>query len=78
MTVEKVCSRDFLTIKEDEFGFEALRLMTLHKVPFLVVVSRTNAPVGYISRGDLIKAQRDKIEDDTIIEKGAWARLFGK
>jgi hypothetical protein len=39
---------------------------------------KANAPVGYISRGDLIKAQRDKIVDDTIVEKGAWARLMRK
>jgi CIC family chloride channel protein len=78
LTVEHVSSKSFLTISENEFGFEALRLMSLNNIAFLVVVDKANAPVGYISRGDLIRAQRDKIADDTIVEKGAWARLFGK
>ena len=78
LTVEQVCSKSFLTISEDEFGFEALRLMSLNNIAFLVVVDKVNAPVGYISRGDLIRAQKDKISDDTIVEKGSWARLFGK
>jgi signal-transduction protein with cAMP-binding, CBS, and nucleotidyltransferase domain len=78
LTVEQVSSKSFLTISEDEFGFEALRLMSMNNVAFLVVLDKANAPVGYISRGDLIRAQRDKIADDTIVEKGAWARLFGK
>jgi len=76
MTVEEVASKDFLTINEDEFGFEALRLMSLNDLAFLIVVDRNNKAVGYISRGDLIRAQKDKIADDTIVEKGIWARLF--
>ena len=76
LTVGQVASKSFLTIREDEFGFEALRLMTLNDVPFLVVVGKNNKAVGYISRGDLIRAQKDKIADDTIVEKGIWARLF--
>ena len=78
LTVAEVCSKSFLTIKENEFGFEALRLMTLNDVAFLVVVDRDNKPVGYVSRGDLIRAQKDKIADDTIVEKGRWSNLFGK
>jgi len=78
LTVEQMSSKSFLTISEDEFGFEALRLMSMNNVAFLVVVDKANAPVGYISRGDLIRAQRDKIADDTIVEEGSWARLFGK
>jgi H+/Cl- antiporter ClcA len=76
LTVGQVASKSFLTIREDEFGFEALRLMTLNDLPFLVVVDKNINAVGYISRGDLIRAQRDKIADDTIVEKGIWARLF--
>ena len=76
LTVGQVASKSFLTIREDEFGFEALRLMTLNNVPFLVVVDKNNKAVGYFSRGDMIKAQKDKIADDTIVEKGIWARLF--
>jgi H+/Cl- antiporter ClcA len=78
LTVEAICSSSFLAIREDEFGFEALRLMTLNNVAFLVVVDKDNKPVGYVSRGDLIRAQRDKIADDTIVEKGRWSNLFGK
>jgi H+/Cl- antiporter ClcA len=78
LKVEQIASKSFLTVSQDEFGFEALRLMSLKNVPFLVVVGKDNAPVGYISRGDLIQAQRDKISDDTIVEKGSWTRLFGK
>ena len=76
LTVGQVASKSFLTIREDEFGFEALRLMTLNDVQFLIVVNNNDMAVGYISRGDLIRAQRDKIADDTIVEKGIWARLF--
>ena len=78
LTVEQVCSKSVKTINEDEFGFEALRLMTLNDVPYLVVVDKNSKPVGYISRGDLINAQRDKVADDTIIEKGLWSSLFRK
>jgi H+/Cl- antiporter ClcA len=78
MTAEQVCSKAFYTISEDEFGFEALRVMTLNDASYLVVVDKNNRPVGYISRGDLIKAQRDKIADDTIVEKGLWPKLFGR
>jgi predicted transcriptional regulator len=76
MTVEEVASKSFLTISEDEFGFEALRLMTLNDLAFLVVVDSSNKAIGYVSRGDLIRAQKDKIADDTIVAKGMWARLF--
>ena len=78
LTVEQVCSKSIKTINEDEFGFEALRLMTLNNVPYLVVVDKNSKPVGYVSRGDLIKAQRDKVADDTIIEKGLWSTMLRK
>jgi H+/Cl- antiporter ClcA len=76
LLVEQACSKSFVKIQENEFGFEALRLMSLNDVAFLVVVNEEEKAVGYVSRGDLIKAQRDKVADDTIIEKGIWARLF--
>jgi len=75
LTVEQVCSKSFHTIHEDEFGYEALRIMTMNDVTYLVVVDRDNKPVGYISRGDLIIAQRDKIADDTIVEHGLLSLL---
>ena len=77
ITVEQIASKNFVTIKNDEFGFEALRLMTLNNVPFLVVIDQDGKAVGYISRGDMIEAHRDKIADDTIIEKGIMRRIFG-
>jgi predicted transcriptional regulator len=76
LTVGRVCSKSFLKIQENEFGFEALRLMALRDAAFLVVIDSRKRAVGYVSRGDLIKAQKDKIADDTIVEKGIWARLF--
>jgi H+/Cl- antiporter ClcA len=76
MTVEEAAAKSFLNIRESEFGFEALRLMTLKDVAFLVVVDANGKAVGYVSRGDLLRAQKDKITDDTIVEKGVLAHLF--
>ena len=76
MTVEDACTKSFVKIGQNEFGFEALRLMTLNDVAFLVVIDSEDKAVGYVSRGDLIRAQKDKIADDTIIEKDIWARLL--
>jgi CBS domain-containing protein len=75
-TTLQVASKDFLTISEDEFGFEALRIMTLNDAAFLIVVDKKGKAVGYVSRGDLIKVQKDKIADDTIIEEGILARIL--
>jgi H+/Cl- antiporter ClcA len=77
ITVEQIASKNFVTVKNDEFGFEALRLMTLNNVPYLVVVDRNGKAVGYLSRGDMIEAHRNKIADDTIIEEGITRRFFG-
>ncbi len=44
--------------------------MTLRDAPFLVVVNKDSRPVGYMSREDLIRAQKDKIGNDTIVKKG--------
>ncbi len=68
LTVAKICSKQFLTIREDELGYEAMKQMVLQDVHFLFAVDKTRQPVGYISRSDLIRAQRHKIEDETIIE----------
>lgn len=78
VTVEQVCSKNFLTIQEDEFAYEAQTLITLKDAPFLVVLNRDHTPVGCISRGDLIGAQRDKIAEDKIIERGLLSRLFAE
>ncbi|HXY83377.1 MAG TPA: chloride channel protein, partial [Candidatus Saccharimonadales bacterium] len=79
MTVEEIYSKSFLTIGQNEFGYEAMRLMTQEGVGFLVVINEDGKPVGYLSRGDLIQAQKEKIADDTIVEKG-WIQkhLRGK
>jgi H+/Cl- antiporter ClcA len=77
ITMMQAASKHFLTIREDEFGFEALRIMTLNAVPFLVVVDKDGKAVGYVSQSDLIKAQKDKIADDTIIEEGLLSNILG-
>ena len=76
ITVAQVASKNFLTVRVNEFGFEALRLMAVKNAPFLVVVGEDVKAKGYVSSGDMIKAQRDKISDDTIIEEGMFSRLF--
>ncbi len=70
LTIEKICSRALFTVREDELGYEALRIMTLNDVSFLVAVDKQDLPVGYISRGDLTRAQKHKIEDETLVERG--------
>jgi hypothetical protein len=45
---------------------------------FLLVVDKKSGPVGYVSRGDLIRARKDKIAGDTIVEKGFWANMYGR
>ncbi|HXZ90253.1 MAG TPA: chloride channel protein [Candidatus Dormibacteraeota bacterium] len=76
ITMMQVASKSFLTIRAEEFGFEALRIMSLNDTPFLIVVEKSGKAVGYISRGDLIKTQKDKIADDTILEQGFFASVF--
>ncbi len=70
LTIGKISSRKFYTVREDELGYEALRIMTLNDVSFLIVVDQNNLPVGYVSRGDLTRAQKHKIEDETLVESG--------
>lgn len=70
LTVEKICSQKFLTIVEDESGYEALSVMILNDTSFLFVLDKNGSPTGYISRGDLIRAQKHKVEDETIMERG--------
>ncbi|HYB03593.1 MAG TPA: chloride channel protein, partial [Nitrososphaerales archaeon] len=70
LTIEKISSRSFHTIHENELGYQALRLMTLNDVSFLIVTDAKDLPVGYLSRGDIARAQKHKIEDETIVERG--------
>jgi len=77
ITVEQVCSKNFLTVLPNEFGYEAMRIMTQNDAAFVVVVSSDGKPAGYISRGDLIQAQKEKTAEDTIIEQGWLGKLLG-
>ena len=76
-TVEKICNRSFISIQESEMAYEALVLMSLNDTPGLVVIDSLDKPVGYVSRGDLIRAQRKKIFDETIVQKARFS-LFRK
>ena len=75
MTVEQVCSKSYLTVPQEEYGYEAMRIMTQNDAQLLVVVDKLGKPVGSVSRSDLIQAQKQKIADDTIVEEG-WLRAF--
>ena len=79
-TVGEICSKSFGTIREDEMAYEAMVLMTLNDLPGLVVVDRTDKAVGYVSRGDLIRAQKKKIFDEAVIQRAplAFWRRGGK
>jgi len=78
MTVEQVCSKSFLTVPVNEYGYEAMRIMTQNDAAFLVVLDYRGTPVGYISRSELVQAQKEKIADDTIVEPGLLRKHFGK
>ena len=75
VTAIQVCSRDLLTIPRDEFAYEALRRMSLRGAHFLAVVDEKGALVGYLSQGDLARAARGKIEDETLIEPPRYFRF---
>ena len=66
--VGDVCAKDFQTISEDEFAYEGLRRMSMKNVSFLVVVDERGNLAGYLSQGDLSRAARSKIEDETLVE----------
>lgn len=76
LTVEKVCSKAFLTVREDELAYQAQREMILHNVRFLIVVDRNGELSGYLSLSDLVRAQKHKIEDETIVERGILSSRF--
>ncbi|HVP22431.1 MAG TPA: CBS domain-containing protein, partial [Conexivisphaerales archaeon] len=76
LTVEKVCSKAFLTVGEDELAYQAQREMILHNVRFLIVVDRNGELSGYLSLSDLVRAQKHKIEDETIVERGILSSRF--
>ena len=67
-TIEEFTSDSFLRVKESEIAYEALVLMSLNDLPGLVVVDGSDTAIGYLSRGDLIRAQKDKIFDERVIQ----------
>jgi chloride channel protein, CIC family len=72
--IGKITSGAYFTIKETEMAYEALVLMSLKDTTYLIVVDKENRVVGYVSRGDLIRAQKKKILDETIIQKARYFR----
>ena len=40
LTVQEICSKSILTVSDKEFGYEALRLMALNDVLFVVVLDQ--------------------------------------
>ena len=75
LTVFGVCGKDVLTVPQEEFAYEALRKMSLGGVHFLAVVDEKGALVGYLSQGDLSRAARGKIEDETLVEPARYLRF---
>ena len=69
LTAGEICSKEFESIWEEEFAYDALRKMSLRDVSFLVVTDGKGGAVGYVSRGDLVRALKRKIEDETLVEK---------
>jgi H+/Cl- antiporter ClcA len=68
LTVGSICSSEFETLREAESGYQAMRLMTLHDLRFMIVVDAEGKPIGYVSRSDVLKASKAKIEDESLIE----------
>jgi len=75
LKVAAVCTREFETIPQDEFAYEGLRRMSLRGVHYLAVVNEKGELVGYLSQGDLTRAMRGKIEDETLVEPSRYFRL---
>jgi chloride channel protein, CIC family len=75
MTVFDICNKDIATIPQDEFAYEGLRKMTLHGIHFLAVVDKKGDLVGYLSQGDISRAMRGKIEDETLVEPSKYLHL---
>ena len=69
LTVGQACSKDFETMPQNEFAYDALRRMSLRGVSFLVVTGSAGEVVGYLSRGDLLNALKGKIEDEAVVER---------
>jgi predicted transcriptional regulator len=68
LIVMEICVKEFESIGQDEYAYDALRRMSLSDVSFVVVTGDGGTVVGYLSRGDLVRALKPKIEDETLIE----------
>lgn len=77
LTAGEACSKGFETISQEEFAYEGLRRMSMHNSRALVVVDGECNVVGYLSRGDLTRALRRKIEDETLVEAPWYSRAAG-
>lgn len=67
LTAENICTKEFVTIREDESAYEALRRIVLDNVLFLIVLDSQDRAMGYVSRSDLIGAMKQKISDESIV-----------
>lgn len=77
LTAGEACSKRFETISQEEFAYEGLRKISMHNSSALVVVGGEGNAVGYLSRGDLTRALRRKIEDETLVEAPWYSRATG-
>ncbi|MDG6950168.1 MAG: chloride channel protein, partial [Nitrososphaerota archaeon] len=68
LIVREICVKEFESMGQDEYAYDALRRMSLSDVSFVVVTGDGGTVVGYLSRGDLVRALKPKIEDETLIE----------
>jgi chloride channel protein, CIC family len=67
-TAGEACSKTFESMPQDEFAYDALRRISLRDVSYIVVTGEHGEVTGYLSRGDIVRALRRKIEDETIVE----------
>ncbi len=68
LTAIDVCSRDFETIRGDELAYQAMRVILLHGRRFLIVVDGAGRPLGYLSMSDLLRVNKVKVEDESLVE----------
>lgn len=71
--VAKILSTSFSTIEETEYAYEAQVLMSIRDETGLIVVDASGKAVGFISRGDLLRAQKRKILDEVVIQKAKYS-----
>lgn len=77
LTAGAICSKNYLSIGPNEFAYEAFRQVSLHDGMYVIVMDERRAPIGYVSTRDLIRAFREKFEDETLVEPGRRLFSFG-